>query len=396
MPFVLLENSVLEYAWGSTTAIPDLRGHPPTGRPQAELWIGAHPEAPSRVAETGERLDDAIASAPARWLGPSVAHRFEGKLPFLLKVLAAKEPLSIQCHPGEAQAQEGFRREEQASIPRDAKSRNYRDENPKPELLIAVSSFRALKGFRPTDEIVDLFRRLDLPELRPAVDALSDDRSRQGLQNFYANLMSRPDRERARLAERCLPHAACHPEAPAFNEVVRLAARYPGDLGALAPLYLNLINLRPMEGLFLGPGELHTYLEGLGVELMGNSDNVVRGGLTPKHVDVPELLRLLRFEAGPPQVLVSEPVGPGLRRFPPCTREFLLEVAEPQLERSVSIEPSASVRIALAMSGEVVLRSSKAEQRLKTGQSALLEPTPSHLDVQGTGRLFIASVPEAL
>lgn len=393
MPIVLLENSIREYAWGSKTALAKIRGEQPTGQPQAELWIGTHPDGPSRLTDSQKSLEEAIAEDPGRWLGAQVAERFDGKLPFLLKIIAAAEPLSIQCHPDRVQAREGFLREDSAGIARNARHRNYRDQNPKPELLVAVTSFRALKGFRPIEETIDNFRRLGLAELDDAVDALARTPTERQLRAFYEDLMSRSDRERARLAEASLPQAARYPKAPAFAEVVRLAARYPGDLGALAPLYLNPVILRPLEALFLGPGELHAYLEGTGVELMANSNNVVRGGLTPKHIDVAELLRLLTFRAGPPHIVSPEPLEPGLSHFQSPAAEFSLELAEPRPERPLHLRITPNLRIGLVIAGQVILRVDGEEQVLKGGQSAFIQPSADALHVSGSGRLFVASVP---
>src|SRR6266540_2262539 len=282
---VPLDNPVQNYAWGSRTAIADLLGRPaPGGRPEAELWIGAHPQAPSRLAAVpgplgrdgvpgGPRtLDALIRSAPEAMLGPEAVRRWAGELPLLMKMIAAAEPLSIQCHPNREQALAGFAREDAEGLPRDAPQRNYRDPNHKPELVVALTRFVGLKGFRPVEEIARGLGSLEVPELRAAAGAAR----RRG-------------------------------DDAAFSWMERLHAKYPGDIGVFAPLLLNLFELAPEDGLFLSAGELHAYLEGTAIEVMASSDNVLRGGLTPKHVDVPELLAVGAFRPSPPVVLRPVP-----------------------------------------------------------------------------------------
>lgn len=288
-----LTNRIQPYAWGSTTAIPALLGVPPDGAPQAELWLGAHPSAPSRVP-SGETLDAVIASDPVRLLGNAVAAHFEGRLPFLLKVLAAAEPLSLQAHPSLEEARAGFAAENAAGVPLTASHRNYKDANHKPEIICALTPFLALCGFRRVADTLRLFRGLGLD-----VTVLE----RDGLGAYFKLVMTLPKAEQQALVDTVL-------RAPTVDGFVdecalahRLAKKYPGDVGVIGALLLNLVLLQPGEALYLDAGNLHAYLDGTGVELMANSDNVLRGGLTPKHVDVPELLRVLNFTDGPPNVL---------------------------------------------------------------------------------------------
>jgi len=290
-----LKNQVQPYAWGSATAIPALLGTKADGTPQAELWLGAHPVAPSKV-ESGATLIDWLAADPATRLGDRSTKAFGPQLPFLLKVLAAAEPLSLQAHPSLAQAKEGFAREDAAGLARTASNRNYRDPNHKPEIICALSRFEALCGFRSVAQTIEIFRALGLD-----VGTLQT----RGLKAYFDEVMSAPKATQQALVARAVEGAR---KAPAGLEkecglVARLSAKYPGDVGVVGALLLNHLWLEPGQALFLGAGNLHAYLEGTGVELMANSDNVLRGGLTPKHVDVPELLRVLQFVDGPAKVL---------------------------------------------------------------------------------------------
>lgn len=292
-----LTNRIQNYAWGSVTALPALLGVKPTGAPQAELWLGAHPSAPSMCAN-GETLEALIARDATRMLGADVAQRFENRLPFLLKVLCAAEPLSLQAHPSLEQARAGFAAENAAGVPLTAAHRNYKDANHKPEIICALTEFHALCGFRRRGDTVRFFRALGLD-----VSVLE----RDGLSAYFKQLMTE---RKASLIDTVL-NAAPIPEFAAEQKLAHtLAAKYPGDVGIIGALLLNLVVLQPGEALYLDAGNLHAYLEGTGIELMANSDNVLRGGLTPKHVDVNELLKVLNFTDGPANVLRGEYVTP--------------------------------------------------------------------------------------
>ncbi|MBX3199560.1 MAG: mannose-6-phosphate isomerase, class I [Labilithrix sp.] len=298
----------MPYPWGSRTAIAALTGRPtPSPGPEAELWMGAHPVAPSLVERDGARasLDAIIARAPARELGDDVVRELGPRLPFLLKVLAAAEPLSLQAHPTLERARAGFADEEARGVPLAAPSRNYKDPSHKPELLCALGPFAALSGFRRVDETLRLFDALAIPELAPSLAPLRASRDAAGLAATFEALMTMPDDLRRRAVEATVAAAARTSGAfPRERALVgRLAALYPDDVGVVSALLLELVHLEPGEAIYLGAGNLHAYLEGTGVEIMASSDNVLRGGLTKKHVDVPELIRVLDFGAAPPAVL---------------------------------------------------------------------------------------------
>lgn len=294
-----LRPKIQEYAWGSHRAIAELLGRPsPSAEPQAELWMGTHPAAPSEVEVEG------------RWL--PLADFLGGPLPFLFKVLAAERPLSIQTHPDTEQARRGWEREEAWGIDPNARRRNYRDPNPKPEIVYALTRFHVLSGFRPPAEIAASLATLGLDGL-PGATALAMRDANQALAGFLCDLLEAPAETMAPWLARALDAAEGQADHPREGErcrwLVRLAEVHPGDRGLLAPLFLELFTLEPGQGLYTAPGTFHAYLEGCALELMASSDNVLRGGLTQKYVDVPELLSVLRFEPERP-VPLEPSLGP--------------------------------------------------------------------------------------
>ena len=300
----LLRGALRNYAWGSHTAIAEFTGRPsPTLHPEAELWLGAHPGDPAWLeSEGGEQsLLDTIAADPEGQLGPATRDRFGDALPFLAKVLAAEEPLSLQAHPSAAQAAEGFARENCLGIPVSAPNRNYRDRSHKPELIVALNAFEALAGFRPVARTVELLRVLSVPALDPFVNLLSGQADADGLRALFTTWITAPQADLDVLVPAVLDGAVDYLRSGATTFVkeakttLQLGELYPNDAGVLAAMLLNRISLKPGEGIYLPAGNLHAYLHGVGFEVMANSDNVLRGGLTPKHVDVPELLRVLDF-----------------------------------------------------------------------------------------------------
>ncbi len=332
----LLDNPVRPYAWGSRSVIASLLGRPvPSPHPQAELWLGAHPADPSHLVRGGGRrrsLLEEVTEDPESTLGAGRADKWAGRLPFLLKVLAADEPLSLQAHPSAAQAAAGFAREEAIGLAPDAPVRNYRDPNAKPELICALTELHALVGFRDAHCSVQLLRALAfdrLDKLAGHVELLAADPGPNGLRALFTTWITLPqaalDELMPAVQDGCVrllrdPGGRFRDEA---RTVLDLSERYPGDAGVLAALLLNRITLAPGEALFLAAGNLHSYQSGAGIELQASSDNVLRGGLTPKHVDVPELLRVLDFSSGPPAVLRGVPDGSWVRYDTPA-EEFRL------------------------------------------------------------------------
>jgi len=349
----LLQGAVRPYAWGSRTAIAELLGAPvPAPHPQAELWLGAHPAAPSLLigpggngpgkngpggngpgkngpGGNGTSLLAALQKDPEHELGPACAARWGHRLPFLLKVLAADEPLSLQAHPSAEQAAEGFAREDARGIPLGAPERNYSDPHHKPELVCALTEFHALAGFRDAERTVEMLTALEVPELAPYRELLAGQPDADGLRALFTTWITLPQPAIDALLPPLLDGAvallrAHGPFRAECRTMLQLAEAHPRDVGVLGSTLLNHIVLAPGEALYLPAGKLHTYLYGTGVEIMANSDNVLRGGLTPKHVDVPELLRVLDFDHGELPVLRGEPIGPRERAYGTPAAEFRL------------------------------------------------------------------------
>ena len=404
-----LDNPVRPYAWGSRTVIAELLGAPvPSPHPQAEMWLGAHPADPSRLVRadgTQDTLVNVLRADPEHQLGHVRSRRWDNTLPYLLKVLAADEPLSLQAHPSLEQAREGFLLEEAAGIPLDANDRNYRDANHKPELICALTEFHALVGFREPAETVRLLRALDVPELAGHTELLAAQPGPDGLRALFTTWITLPqstlDTLVPALQEGCVRLARRDGEFVAeARTVLELSERYPGDAGVLAALLLNRVTLTPGEAVYLPAGNLHAYLSGAGIELMANSDNVLRGGLTPKHVDVPELLRVLDFAAAPPPVHRGRPDGEWVRYDVPV-EEFLLRRWDgPPAAGSRSADPSDHVtvpdggpRILLCTAGSACVRAGDGELKVGKGMSVWLAADDTgvvvHDATEGT-QLFLA------
>jgi mannose-6-phosphate isomerase len=398
----LLDNPVRPYSWGSRTVIAELLGQEvPSPHPQAELWFGAHPGDPSHlVGADGSRtsLLDAIAADPAGHLGPDRAARWDDRLPFLLKVLAADEPLSLQAHPSAEQAAAGYASEEAAGIGRDAPERNYRDPNHKPEIVCALTEFHALVGFREPTATVALLRDLDVPALAGHAELLAGQPDAHGLRALFTTWITLPqsslDTLVPALQEGCVRLAGASEEFSAeARTVLELSERYPGDAGVLAAVLLHRVTLAPGEALYLPAGNLHAYLSGAAVELMANSDNVLRGGLTPKHVDVPELLKVLDFTAPAPAVLTGTPDG-GWVRYDTPTSEFRLRRWEGRPDTGEVAVPACGPRILVCTDGAAEVRSAGGGLEIKRGSSVWLGAGDREVTVaaraDGT-RLFLAS-----
>ncbi|MFC3451099.1 mannose-6-phosphate isomerase, class I [Amycolatopsis speibonae] len=303
----LLRNAVRPYAWGSRTTIPELLGRPvPAPHPEAELWMGAHPGDPSHVIGpdgTERSLLELVEADPVGQLGTSCADRWGGRLPFLLKILAAEEPLSMQAHPSAAQAAEGYAREESARIPRDASNRNYPDPTAKPELVCALTEFHALAGFRDPERTISLLKAIETPGLAKYAVLLEAQPDPAGLRALFTTWITLPqaalDELLPEVLDSCVKHVRERGEFDVeCRTILELGESHPRDAGVLAALLLNRLTLSAGEAIYLPAGNLHLYLHGTAVEILANSDNILRCGLTPKHVDVPELLRVVDFACG--------------------------------------------------------------------------------------------------
>lgn len=383
----LLVPVLQDYAWGSTTAIARIRRVEPTGRPEAELWFGAHPKAPSTV--DGAPLDTMITEHPDL-VGKQSVQAFGAGLPYLLKILAAARPLSLQAHPSRAQAESGFAREEAAGVARDAAERNYQDDWPKPEMLVALEPTEALCGFGDPIETAELLRLLRVDGLAEMINSLGRADPVTAVRETFLGFLALGDHddlvdqvvEAAGRVGRVSDDGAL---GRLCATAVELAAVYQGDPGVLAALLMNRISLEPHQGVFLPAGNLHAYLSGVGVEIMANSDNVLRGGLTPKHVDVAELGAVVDFRPGFPGVVEAHETAAGLWRYDTPAPEFALwrltggEVDLP--------EPSAG-RIVLGIDA-VTLITGDAVLELSAGSAAFVPACVSTRAVSA-GLAFVA------
>ncbi len=402
--FVGITNSPRPYAWGSTTAIAQLLGHDTSVTPEAELWLGAHPGSPSVIldpSQTGGATDLAewIASDPATALGPYAA---SGRLPFLLKILAAASPLSLQAHPTAEQAKLGFERENDLGVPLDAPHRNYKDPFPKPELIYALSpEFDALCGFRPLEETRALLEALRVasltmedPQPQPLDDLIESlSGSDVALQETFEWLIRNSTGVPTLVSlVTTLAELGIGGYGAEMATVTALAAEYPGDPGIVISLLLNRVTLAAGEVLYLPAGNIHAYLSGLGVELMAASDNVLRGGLTPKHIDVPELLDVLDFTPVSVPYLVSDDSIPGVSVFRPDVDDFeLLRVDGMFLDSTFTLTGPA---IALCTAGEVSISGATSSASLMRGESTYITPDERGLRFTGSGTLFVATTGE--
>ena len=384
-----IDNTPRPYAWGSQTAIADLLGTAPSGRPEAELWLGDHPGSPARIVEGAEEPD----------LAAHLTARGE-KLPFLLKVLAAAEPLSLQAHPTITQAREGFARENAAGIALDDPTRNYKDELHKPELIYALSDpFIALAGFRSIDAARSELQRASLaidgsddgarsdrPHLAPLIAALTDDAALPDIVRWIID-GGEGIAELVEAATRTAAHLdGSDDDTQSWVTVRRLAHHYPGDPGILLSLLMHTVVLRPGEALYLPTGNIHSYQQGLAIEVMAASDNVLRGGLTPKHVDVPELMTVLDTRPVPQPRIDPVEVAPGVLRFAPDVVDFALTVIEAGAAADGVTLDARGPAIALCLEGSATLQGSLVLER---GQAAYCDEDA--LSIRGTGRLVVAT-----
>ena len=351
-----IEGVVQHYAWGGTEFLPELLHRPnPSAQPWAEYWMGAHAKGPATVAPRGGSLAELISRGPAQTLGAAVANRFADRLPFLFKVLDVKEMLSIQVHPTKAAAEEGFAREEASGPERSAPDRNYRDDNHKPELGVAVTDFYLLHGFRSAAEIAATLDEVPgWAELRAPFE-------RGGVAELYAHVMraeqSEIDRLLGPLAD-SLATGEFDRSQPAFwarRAVEQYTRDGHHDRGMFSIYWFNLVHLTPGQGIFQDAGIPHAYLEGVCIELMANSDNVLRGGLTPKHIDVPELLDKTRFAAVTPERLRPVTATAGWERYPTPAPDFALWRARPDGGTTIELPAEERPSILLLLSGEVGL-----------------------------------------
>lgn len=381
-----LINSVQNYAWGSKTALTDLYGIAnPNNLPMAELWMGAHPKSSSKIEDASGQvrsLRDVIEANKAALLGDKVAQRF-GELPFLFKVLCADQPLSIQVHPNKQASEIGFAKENAAGIPLDAAERNYKDPNHKPELVFALTPFLAMNAFREFSEIISLLQ--PVAGAHNAIAHFLENPNADALSQLFASLLNMQGEEKSHAL--AVLKAALDSQQGEPWETIRLISEfYPDDSGLFSPLLLNVVKLNPGEAMFLFAETPHAYLQGVALEVMANSDNVLRAGLTPKYIDIPELVANVKFAAKPAAELLTQPVKNGAELdFPIPVDDFAFSLHDlSSAETSVAQESAA---ILFCVEGEATLH--KGEQRLvlKPGESAFVAANESPVSVCGTGRL---------
>jgi mannose-6-phosphate isomerase len=379
-----LDNPVQKYAWGSTTTIAELLGVPPTGEPMAELWLGAHPAAPSLILGQAPEttLLELIKTSPGDFLGPAVEQRF-GELPFLLKILAVEHPLSLQAHPTLSQARAGFEAENIAGVAIDSPRRNYRDANHKPEQVCALTEFYGLCGFRPVTRTAQFLTALNTPMMDEVRGRLEAD---GGLEAVVTDWLNLDDAAIAVLLAEVIPSAKLvaskgGPWASEAGWIVRLDAEYPGDRGAVIGLLLNLVHLQPGQALFLHAGELHAYLQGTAVELMGNSDNVLRGGLTPKYIDVAELLSVLEIQEDLVVPIEPTPSADGELVYRSDVADFrLARIDVGSSQSSVSLS-AGSPRILLCSSGSATIEPDQGDGVALTAGQSVFVPASARVSV---------------
>jgi len=403
----LLRPVIRPYPWGTRTAIAELQGRPvPAPGPEAELWMGAHPSAPSALHRPAPSvtLDAVIAGDPERELGAECAARFGGRLPFLLKVLSAEKALSIQVHPSRAQAEAGYAAENARGLAADDPARNYVDDWPKPELLYALTPFEVAAGLRTPADASALLRALEVGELEPLAAALANAVGEDALGAALASVLEWP--EPCPLVASVV--AACQrlatsdsPFADACAAAVRVAADHPGDVGVVALLLMRHEVLQPGQAVFMPAGGLHAYLHGTGIELLANSDNVVRSGLTGKHIDVPELLRLLDPAVAVP-VLSPLPLATGLTTFDTPAPEFRLYLVNLPAPGSAPASaapatpalalPGTGPSILLCLDGTCTLRAASGQElNLTQGDSCFIPFADAPLHATGPARLAQAT-----
>ncbi|MFS1877723.1 mannose-6-phosphate isomerase, class I [Vibrio splendidus] len=390
MSLFKLDNVIQNYAWGSKDSINQLFGIVnPNQEHQAEIWMGAHPNGCSKVGDTGEPLSHMIDENRIDVLGGYTAARF-GELPFLFKVLAAETPLSIQVHPNKRKSELGFERENALGIPLNASNRNYKDPNHKPELVYALTFYKAMNGFRPIDDIIALFEEADIPSLAIELNVLKANADSDSLKSFFSAIMSlEGDRKASALNELYAAHARPAKTVmgrEALQYSIEFKQHYPGDIGLFAPLMLNTVELAPGEAMFLFAETPHAYVQGTGLEIMANSDNVLRAGLTPKYIDVPELIDNTIFEPIKPEDIRLKPVlKEGKMSYPIPVDDFGFDILSATDESKSQYLRSAE--ILFCVEGEATVTSEGRTVSLKPGESVFVSSNSSVYQYQGNGIL---------
>ncbi len=392
-----LKNKIQPYAWGSKALLTELFNMSnPHNKPQAELWMGTHPKGCSVVIRENDEitLDKFIAENPQKILGKKVYQKFSC-LPYLFKILAVAEPLSIQVHPNKADAEAGFLRENQLGKSLLANNRNYKDNNHKPEMIVAITPFRAMNGFRPLEQIIELFSTIDIKALEVEFLKFKKNVNEKSLENFFSYLLRLDDREKEIAVEELLINtkkATNNKLAQvAFKLVQECAILYPNDIGLFAPLLLNIIELKVGQAMFLPARTPHAYLQGCGAEIMANSDNVLRAGLTPKHIDVEELLNNLDYVCKDVNFVQSTIIDGCREVFNVLVDDFLLEkIKLTNSLNNLQLECD-SFEILFCLSGNIIVQYEETIQRLFSGQSVMVSANIKCYTMSGQGEVIRAN-----
>ncbi len=386
--FFPMQNVIQDYAWGSRTSINQLFDiENPDNKPQAEIWMGAHPNGCSKIVENGEEqlLSEFINLDKSGILTLGTDTQF-GELPYLFKVLAAESALSIQVHPSKEQAEIGFQKEEQAGIPRTAGHRNYKDPNHKPELVYALTSYQAMNGFREIADVVALFDKASVQAIQSIVDTFKASIDETGLEVFFSALLSLEGEVKEAAVAELLAFAKAHKNDPLFSLILELSELYPGDIGLFAPLMLNVITLQPREAMYLDACTPHAYLKGTGLEIMANSDNVLRAGLTPKFIDVEELVKCTIFKEKQASTLLANPIDQdGGLFYPVPVDDFKFAVFEDIIGLTLRTD---SAEILLALDAEVTLTHLSGEEvTFNKGESVFIPAYTGKYQITSKGRV---------
>jgi len=404
--FYPLQNTVQPYDWGSTHVIQRLLGLDVDGSPAAELWLGAHPVAPSRTLHDGTAtsLVDLVRDDPVGTLGRRVQDAYGPRLPYLMKVLAAERALSLQVHPRPHLARAGFNRENAAGVPLGAAERSFRDDQHKPEMIVALTPFEGLAGFRRPRQALGLLDGLEGTLVGRMRDALGHGRSADAVRRaFELAVQARSsddvagdlDRTLAAVRGRATHAGGASPRGRADAVALQIGEQYPGDPGVLASFLLNVFELAPGEAVFLAPGQVHAYVRGAGVEIMASSDNVLRAGLTHKRVDVDALLECSDFVPAPPPRPITSRLARGLTTYRVPIHEFGLVVGDVLPVDGELPLPAAGPRVVLALGGVLRLRTEAGADTwtLAAGESVFVPDEAGALTVSGEGRVTVAYVP---
>lgn len=383
-----MKNQIQRYEWGSRDYIANLlKLEKNETEPWAELWLSAHDKAPSLLLETQTQLNEAITANPQEFLGKKIALEYKNKLPYLLKILSAEKPLSIQAHPNLDEAQRGFRRENEQGIPLTDFVRNYKDDNHKPELICALTEFHAMCGFRPASEIIDFFKKLGFSKILKTFSAFKKEPSSGNMKNLFSEIINAGLGKKQQILEMTIKKYHRLKDEFIKAWITKLLEFYPNDIGVISPLFLNTFILQPGQAIFLKAGVLHAYLQGTGVEIMANSDNVLRGGLTPKNIDVDELVSLLQWEMKEPDVQSYNPEQDMINYQVPVAEFSLKRI---NLKGEISLDSSKPTML-IVISGEVEVSCQEENKSLVQGESLFVTAEAKKLKLLGEALVFLAA-----